>query len=68
MPRHTTTASTSHDESRGHLIVEAICEWEAAGFPGTWADWWGRWWDEHVAEYAEWREWFDSDSGLNFQE
>jgi len=32
-----------HDESKGHLIVRSIKEWEAAGFPGTWDDWWDRW-------------------------
>ncbi len=31
-----------HDESKGHLIVRSIKEWNAAGFPGTWDDWWDR--------------------------
>ena len=32
------------DESKGHLIVRSIVEWEAEGFPGTWDGWWKRWW------------------------
>jgi hypothetical protein len=57
-----------HDESRGHLIVRSIGEWEAAGFPGTWDDWWKRWWDQHVAEHKEWLVWVHSDSNLSFWE
>jgi hypothetical protein len=55
-----------HDESKGHLIVRAIEEWENAGFPDTWEAWWKRWWDKHVAEHKEWLVWLHSDSGLNF--
>jgi len=56
------------DQSRGHLIVRSIEEWEAAGFPGTWDDWWTRWWEKHVAEHKEWLVWLHDDSGLNFWE
>ncbi len=28
-----------HDQDKGHLIVDALEEWEAAGFPGTWKEW-----------------------------
>src|SRR5262249_42856571 len=38
------------DESKGHLIVRSISEWEIAGFPGTWDDWWKRSRENHVAE------------------
>ena len=55
-----------HDESKGHLIVESLKDWEAAGFPGTWDDWWNLWWDKHVAEHKEWLVWLHDDSGLNF--
>jgi hypothetical protein len=43
-----------HDEPKGHLLVRAIVEWELAGFPNTWDDWWIRWWEKHVAEHKEW--------------
>jgi hypothetical protein len=55
-----------HDESKGHLVVRAIEDWELAGFPGTWETWWKGWWDNHVAEHKEWLVWLRSDSGLNF--
>ena len=55
-----------HDQSKGHLIVRSIKEWEVAGFPGTWDDWWSQWWDNHVAEHNEWLVWLHADSGLNF--
>jgi hypothetical protein len=54
------------DESKGHLIVTSLSEWEVAGFPGNWDDWWNRWWDKHVAEHKEWLVWLHADSGLNF--
>lgn len=57
-----------HDESKGHLIVRAIEEWEVAGFPGTWDAWWKGSWAKHVAEHEEWLVWLHSDSGLNFWE
>ena len=43
--------------SKGHLIVSSIEEWETAGFPGTWDDWWSQSWDRHVAEHKEWLVW-----------
>lgn len=52
--------------SKGHLTVEAIKAWEAAGFPDTWGEWWGRWYGKHVEEHKEWLEWLHADSGLNF--
>jgi hypothetical protein len=55
-----------HDESRGHLIVKSITEWEAAGFPGIWDDWWNQWWEKHVAEHKEWLAWLRSDSKTSF--
>jgi hypothetical protein len=57
-----------HDESKGHLIVRSIEEWEVAGFPGRWDDWWNRWWDKHLAEHKEWLDWLHSDSKTNFWE
>jgi hypothetical protein len=54
------------DDSKGHLIVKSIREWEVAGFPGAWDDWWNHWWDEHVAEHKEWVVWLHADSGLNY--
>jgi hypothetical protein len=38
------------DERRGDLIVTCIVEWEIAGFPGTWDDWWNGWRKKHEAE------------------
>ncbi len=55
-----------HDDSRGDLIVKSITEWEAAGFPGTWDDWWPRWWDKHVADHKEWLDWLHSGSNTSF--
>jgi hypothetical protein len=55
-----------HDDDKGHLIVKAIEEWAAAGFPGTWQAWWDAWWAKHVAEHKEWLEWLHADSDLNF--
>ena len=52
--------------SKGHLIVGSMQEWESAGFPGTWDDWWNLWWDKHVAEHNEWLVWLHGDSGLSF--
>lgn len=54
------------DESKGHLIVRSMKDWDAAGFPGTWDGWWNQWWDKHVAEHKEWLVWLHADSGLNF--
>ena len=51
---------------KGDLIVRAIKEWEAAGFPDTWETWWKGWWAKHVAEHEEWLVWLRSDSGLSF--
>jgi hypothetical protein len=56
------------DESKGHLIVSSIKEWEVAGFPDTWDDWWNRWWDKHVAEQKERMDWIHSDSNTSFPE
>jgi hypothetical protein len=55
-----------HDDSKGHLIVRAIEAWEAAGFPGSWEDWWARSYAEHVEEHTEWLTWLHADSGLSF--
>ena len=55
-----------HDEDRGHLTVEAIEAWEAAGFPGKWDDWWDRFYAKHVEEHQEWLSWFHADSNMNF--
>jgi hypothetical protein len=53
-------------EDRGHLTVRALKEWEAAGFPGTWGEYWGRFYAKHVAEHEEYLAWMKADSGLNF--
>jgi hypothetical protein len=29
-------------ESTGELIVRALNDWVASGFPGSWDDWWDR--------------------------
>jgi hypothetical protein len=55
-----------HDESNGHLIVSSIEDWQIAGFPGTWDEWWHRWWKNHVAEHNEWLDWLHSDSKTSF--
>ncbi len=56
------------DETKGRLIVRSIQDWEIAGFPGTWDDWWCQWWEKHVAERNEWIAWTHAESNLNFQE
>ncbi len=55
-----------HDEDNGHLIVDALEEWEAGGFPGTWKEWWEPWYATHVEEHKEYLTWLQLDSGLNF--
>jgi hypothetical protein len=55
-----------HDENKGQLIVDALEEWEAAVFPGTWKEWWEPWYAKHVEEHKEYLTWLHSDSGLNF--
>jgi hypothetical protein len=54
------------DEDKGHLIVRAMQEWDSAGYPGTWDDWWSRFYARHVEEHTQWLEWLKSDSGLSF--
>jgi hypothetical protein len=56
------------DEDRGHLTVGAIREWESAGFPGTWGEWWSRFYAKHVEEHKEWLTWLHADSDLNFSD
>ncbi|WP_406694611.1 hypothetical protein V5E97_26435 [Singulisphaera sp. Ch08] len=56
------------DEDRGHLTVRAMSEWESAGFPGTWDDWWSRFYARHVSERKEFVEWINSDSKVGFGE
>lgn len=55
-----------NDEDKGHLMVRAIGEWQTAGFPGTWGEWWGRWYAKHVEERKDYAKWLRDDSGLNF--
>jgi hypothetical protein len=55
-----------HDQDKGHLIVDALEEWEAAGFPGTWKKWWETWYAKHVEEHKEYLTWLHARSGLNF--
>jgi hypothetical protein len=57
-----------HDEDRGHLMVRAIQQWEAEGFPGTWAESWTRFYTKHVEEHKERLTWLHSDSGMNFRD
>ena len=56
------------DEDRGHLVVRAIKEWAAGGFPGSWEEWWSRFHSKHVEEHKEWLAWLRADSNLNFVE
>lgn len=56
------------DDPKGRLIVRSIQEWEIAGFPGNWDEWWGPWWDKHVAEHKEFLAWAHADSKLGFDE
>jgi hypothetical protein len=53
---------------RGHLMVDELREWEAAGFPGTWVDWWSRAYAMHVAEHKERLAWIKADTDLGFAE
>jgi hypothetical protein len=57
-----------HDQNKGTLIVDALEEWEAASFPGTWKEWWEPWYAKHVEEHKEYLTWLHSDSGLNFSD
>lgn len=43
-----------YDENRGHLMVSAIDEWQALGFPGTWDEWWAGFHARHVEEREKW--------------
>ena len=54
------------DEDRGHLMVRAIDEWEAQGFPGEWGAWWARFHARHVEEHKEWLTWLHADTHMNF--
>jgi hypothetical protein len=54
------------DKTKGHLIVDALEEWEAAEFPGTWKEWWQKWYAEHVKEHKEYLTWLQSHSHLSF--
>ena len=56
------------DENRGRLTVRAIKEWQAAGFPGTWAGWWSRFEANQADESKERSEWEGSKSPLSFEE
>jgi hypothetical protein len=56
------------DSNKGELIVDALEEWEAAGFPGTWKGWWETWYAQHIEEHKEYLTWLHSDSGLNFSD
>jgi hypothetical protein len=47
------------EEGKGFVIVNALREWQAAGYPGTWEDWWARWWDD-------WVSWMHSEGRNNF--
>jgi hypothetical protein len=57
-----------HDADKGHLIVDALAEWEAADFSGTWKEWWENWYTEHVEERKEYLTWLHSDSHVSFRE
>ncbi len=56
------------DEDRGSLTVTALIKWEAAAFPGTWEEWWTKFYAKHVEEHKEWMTWVRSDSGTSFWE
>jgi hypothetical protein len=43
-------------------------EWQVAGFPGTWDEWWKRWWDNHLAEHKEWLAWLNANSKIGFRD
>jgi hypothetical protein len=32
------------EEGKGYVVVDAILDWERAGYPGTWDGWWNRHW------------------------
>lgn len=51
---------------RGHLTVDALQQWEAAGFPGTWDEWWTQFYAKHAEEHKEWLVWMNADSNMNF--
>lgn len=56
------------DEDRGHLMVRAMNEWEAQGFPGTWDEWWAGFHARHVEQHKEWLTWLRESTNMNFRE
>lgn len=32
------------EDAKGFVVAQAMMEWEKAGYPGTWDDWWARCW------------------------
>jgi hypothetical protein len=57
-----------YDDDKGHLIVDALEEWEAAEFPGSWKEWWEAWYAQHIEEHKVYLRWLRSHSGLNFSD
>ena len=34
------------DDDKGFVLVQAVLDWEKAGYPGTWDEWWARFWKD----------------------
>ncbi len=39
------TENEPGEDGKGIVLVLAIVDWEKAGYPGTWDDWWARYWE-----------------------
>jgi hypothetical protein len=33
------------EDGKGFVVVQAILDWEKAGYPGAWDDWWAQYWE-----------------------
>jgi hypothetical protein len=53
-------------DSKGALIVEAMTAWELEGFPGSWGEFWDKFYARHVAEHEDWLRWLKSDSNTSY--
>jgi hypothetical protein len=34
------------EDAKGYALLQAILDWERAGYLGTWDDWWARYWKD----------------------
>lgn len=48
--------------------MQALREWEARGFPGTWDECWGAFLARHIREREDLAAWLDSGTDLDFRD